>query len=770
MKQEFSVIGKRFSQADGPAKATGAAKYTGDIKLPGMLIGKVLRSPYPHARIKRIDKSKAEELPGVEAVITWEDTPKIPYASSFRDLPMAPSGSLQRADEYILADKARYVGDAIAAVAAVNEQVAEEALKLIEVEYEKLPFVILPREAIKPEAPKIHDYAENNVAVHLGYPLAEGDVEKGFQESDVVLEETFSVSKQVAGHLETQACIANVEPTGKITCYSPCQLPFPLRRELAKMFNLPEGMINVVSPFVGGSFGARLSVYNEPIAIALALKTRKPVKIEYTKEEDFTCVHTRTADEYTIKMGFKKDGTLHAMQIKVLTWSGAYLGRAQLAGAITLIWGMGHYRCPNRAGECKVVYCNTTPSAAMRGYGNPEIMWGVEQMMDMAAEKLGMDPLEIRLKNIKKAGEPSNFGLPIESTYLEDCIKAGAERIGWWEKRGRKEEGIKRRGIGMATMTHCSGAYPLLLEHSGAIVKFNEDGSVNLVVNPGSPGTHIWGALSQIAAEELGIHPEDIHIVTGETDKTLFDLGSHASRSTYVTGNAVLEAAREAKRQLLERAAKMLEASPEDLEVKDKRVYLKSAPEKGLSVSEVVRSAMWDMKGECLNIAGKSSFASKWTSPPTAAYFAEVEVDIETGEVKVLRFITAVDCGTAINPMTVEGQCEGGIQQGIGYALTEDFVINKETGVLESDNFTTYKMPTALDMPETEIIIINKPDPKGPFGAKGVGEPATVGVAPAIANAIYDAVGVRVLDLPVTPEKLLKALKEKQHGDSGRGD
>ena len=760
MSQKFAVVGRRLAQADTPLKATGAARYAADIKLPGMLVGKVLRSPYPHAKIKRIDKSKAENLPGVEAVITLEDTPRILYASSFRDLPMAPSGSLQRADEYVLADKARYVGDAVAAVAAVDERVAEEALRLIEVEYEELPFAVHPKDAMKPGVPRIHDYAENNVAVRVSYPLAEGDVEKGFQESDVVVEETFSVSKQVSGFLEPQTTIASVDPTGKVTCYSPCQLPFPLRRELAKAFNLPEGMINVVSPFVGGSFGARLSVYNEPIAIALAMKTHRPVKIEYTMEENFTCVHTRTADEYMVKMGFKKDGTLHSMYIKVLTWSGAYLGRAQLAGAITLIWGMGHYRCPNRDGECEVVYCNTTPSAAMRGYGNPEVMWGVEQVVDMAAEKLGMNPLELRLKNIKKAGEPSNLGLPIESSYLEDCIESGAARMGWKEKWG-KQKAI-RRGLGVATMTHCSGAYPLLMEHSGAIVKFNEDGSVNLTINPGSPGTHIWGALSQIAAEELGIYPEDVHIVTGETDKTLFDLGSHASRSTYVTGNAVLEASKRAKKQLLERAAKMLEVSPEELEVGDRRVYVRSAPEKEISVTEVVRSAMWDLKGECLNIAGESSFASRWTSPPTAAYFAEVEVDTETGEVKVLKFLTALDCGTAINPMTVEGQCEGGIQQGIGYALTEDFVVNRETGVLESDNFTTYKMLGTLDMPETEVIIINKPDPKGPFGAKGVGEPATVGVAPAIANAIYDAVGVRITDLPITPEKVLRALKEKQ--------
>jgi len=763
MAEKFSVVGKRITQVDAAAKATGAARYTVDIKLPGMLVGRVLHSPYPHAKIKKIDKSKAEKLPGVEAVITIDDTPKIRWARSFRDLPMAPSGSLQQSDEYILADKARYVGDPVVAVAAVDEKTADEALDLIEVEYEELPFVLDPREAMKPGAPQIHDYAKNNIVVRATPPpfLVKGDVEKGFAESDVVVEESFFVSKQVACQMEPQACVASVDANGRITCYSPCQLAHPFRRELGKMFNKPVGRINVISPFVGGSFGTRLSCHNEPICVALALKTNKPVKLEYTKEEDFTATDTRTGDYYTVKMGFKKDGTLHAFTIHTTAWSGGYLGRAQLAGGITLVWGLGHYRCPNTDGWCDVVYTNVPLAGAMRGYGNPEIMWGVEQTMDIAAEKLGIDPVELRLKNVKHTGEMANMGLPIESSYIDDCIREGAKRIGWKEKRTKRKAGKIRWGVGMATMTHCSGAWPLLIEHSSAFIKFNEDGTISLMVNPGSPGTHIWGTLAQIAAEELGISVEDVNVVTGSTDATMFDLGSHASRSTYVTGNAVLEAARQAKAQLMERAAKMLGVSPDELDVKDRQVYVKKAPEKHISVADVCFDAIWNLKGESLNISGKSSWASHYNSVPTAAYFAEVAVDTETGEVKVIKFITATDCGTAINPMTVEAQCEGGIQQGIGYGLTEDYVINKDTGVVESDNFTTYKMPGTLDMPETEIIIIDKPDPKGPFGAKGVGEPALVGVAPAIANAVYDAVGVRITDLPITPEKVIAALKAK---------
>jgi len=763
MAEEFSVIGKTITQPDAVAKATGSALYAADIKLPGMLIGKVLRSPYPHAKILRIERTKAEKLPGVKAVITKDDLLKIAYTCSFRDLPMIRAGSLQRPDQFILADKARYVGDAIAAVAAVNEHIADEALSLIKVEYEKLPAVLNPEEAMKPGAPRVHDHAEGNIAGHYTYRFAQGDVEKAFKEADLLVDDTYETTKQVAAQLEPQAVIANYDATGSVTVWSPCQLPHLAKRELAHIFGMPAGKIRLINPFVGGSFGCRLSIYNEPICIALAMITGKPVKIEYTKEEDFACLETRTPARYHLRMGFKKDGTLTAVQLKLIVWAGGYAGRSQLVGNVMLIWGLGHYRCPNRAGEVYNVYTNTPMSGAMRGYGNPEIMWGVEQTMDMAAEKLGIDPVELRLKNILKVGELSNKGLPIESTALEKCIRMGAERIGWKEKRDRREKGGSRcRGVGMATAAQSSGGYPGLLEHSTALIKLNEDGSANLIVHPGSPGTNIWGALSQIAAEELGVFAEDIHIVTGDTDITMFDLGSHASRSTYVTGNAVLMATRQAKNQLLERASKRLEVSPAELETKDRKVYMRENPQKSISIAEIARDAIYGLDGECLNISGKCSWEPKSSPSPTAAFFAEVEVDTETGEVKVLKFITAIDSGRVINPTTVEGQAEGAIAQGIGFALTEDYVIHQGTGAVETNNFDSYKIPSIADMPETEIILVEEPDPTGPFGAKGTGELSLAGVAPAIANAIYDAVGVRIKEMPITPDKILEALERRE--------
>jgi xanthine dehydrogenase molybdenum-binding subunit len=760
MSRAHSVVGKRITQPDAAAKATGNAIYASDITIPGMLIGKVLRSPYPHARIKRIDKSKAENLPGVEAVITPEDTAQWQkFDRGLKDLPMIAGGYTVPPDEGVLNERARHFGDTIAAVAAINEHIAEEALELIEVEYECLPFVIDPKEATRPDASQISDFAKDNIGKHMSYAFPEGNAEKALGDAYCVVEGTFSTTKQEHCTAETAAAVARLDVNGRLIVWSQCQLAHMARREIAHIFNMPVHRVKIITPFIGGSFGQRGALCAEPICVALALKTGKPVKLVYSREENFVALESRTGFQCTLRMGFQKDGTLTAMDTYMLGRLGGYMGCGPMASAIGMIFGLGHYRCPNRAGEADMVLTNTPMSGAFRGFGNPAIMWGIEQLVDEAAEKLGMSPIEIRLKNIKKEGEIANMGLLLESSYLERCIRQGAEAIGWKEKWGKRKEGTIRRGVGMATMTHCSGAAPLYLDHSNASLKLNEDGTADLVVHPAPVGQHIWGALSQIAAEELGIHAEDVNIVTGDTDVTLFEYGSDASRSTYVIGNATLMAARQAKEQLLERAAGMLGVSVQELEINDRQIFSSTEPKKRISVADVCYDAIYNFKGECLNISGKCSWESKWNSPPTGAFFAEVEVHAETGRVAVTKFVTAMDCGKAINPMAVEGQLEGGIQQGIGYGLTEDYVINNDTGVVETDNYDSYKMPGIMDMPETQIIIIDEPDPKGPFGAKGVGEPGMVGVAPAIANAIYDAIGVRIKDLPITPEKVLNALE-----------
>ena len=740
--------------------ATGAAEYTTDVKLSGMLIGKVLRSPYPHARILKIDKSKAEKLPGVEAVISFEDVSQKPFNRSVLGLTLRnPVAELK--DQCIFNDKARYVGDEVAAVAAINESIAEEALELIEVEYEKLSAVFDPVEAMKPDAPIIHDFAKSNVVWHQPFPAPIGDVEKGFQEADYIVEETFRTSRQKHCPMEPAACAASFDTTGRLTVWSPAQQVFPFRRHIAEIFDIPEGMVRWLTPHVGGGFGNGCGMRAEPICVALAKKTGKPVKLEYTREEQFITTDTRNAYIQALGMGVKKDGTITALQVKLIAHAGAYFSQSCAVTNVTMGHFMGLYRCQNRAAEADIVYTNTPTNGAFRGYGNPQAMWALEQLIDMACEKIGMDPLEFRLKNHVRTGDPWIAGIPVENCALDDCIKIGAERIGWKEKRGEKGEGARRRGVGMAIMMHVSGAHPGNIDAANAFVKFNEDGSANLAVSACDMGQNILGTVAQIAAEELGLRAEDIHIVSGDTDITMWDAGQHASRSLYTIGNAVQRAAAEAKGQLLERAAKKLGVSADELEVKLGRICVKASPEKGVSVAEVAKDAIYNYQGECLNISGKCSWEPKLNSPIFQAAFAEVEVDTQTGEVKPIKVVVVQDSGQVINPTTVEGQLEGGIMQGIGYGLTEDFVINKDTGVLESDNFTTYKIPSTLDTPDIEVILVEQPVPSGPFGAKGVGEASIVGVAPAIANAIYDAVRVRIRELPITPEKVLKALRAK---------
>jgi len=760
MSQELSVVGKRLPRFGAGEMATGAAKYTVDIKLPGMLIGKILRSPYPHAKILKVDKSKAEKLPGVEAVIARKDVPGKIFNRSNLDI-LLEKPEMDIPDENIFSDKSRYIGDEVAAVAAISESMAEKALELIEVECEKLPAVFDPIEAMKPDAPRLHDHAEKNVACHIPSSESKGDVEQGFQEADYIIEETFHTSKQKHCHLESHACVASFDTNGKLTVWSPCQQAHLLRRKIATLFDIPEGMVKVQTQPVGGAFGGRLSFNTEPICVALAKKTGKPVKLEVAREEDFVAYETRQPFTLTGKIGVRKDGIITALQMKMVADAGAYFSHSGATSAVGMSDFSGPYKCPNLLAESDIVYTNTPVSGGMRGYGNPEAMWVLEQLVDMAAEKIGMDPMEFRLKNHKQADEYGKKGHHIETCALDECIKIGAEKIGWKENRSQRKEGVKKRGVGMAIMMHTTGAKNELIEHTNAFIKLNEDGSANLVISACDMGQNILGTLAQIAAEELGVLYEDIHIISGDTDVTMFDAGQHASRSLYCIGNAVQRAAAEVKRQLLERAAKILGVSANELETESRRIYVKTVPENGISISEVARDAIYNFKEACVNISGKCSWEPKGDPFPFQAVFAEVEVDTETGEVKVIKIITTHDIGRAINPATVEGQLEGGIIQGMGYGLTEDFVINKDTGAVESDNFTTYKIPSTLDIPEIEVILVEQPVPSGPFGAKSVGESGMVAIAPAIANAIYDAVGVRVKELPMTPEKILKALKAK---------
>ena len=461
-----------------------------------------------------------------------------------------------------------------------------------------------------------------------------------------------------------------------------------------------------------------------------------------------------------------EDCAITALEQRILSDSGAYFSHSGTISAVNMQSTLGVMRSPVIAGKATIVYTNNPTSSGMRGYGNPEGSFILQQAIDVAAEKCGMDPVEFRLKNIKGVGECSMWEpVCLESCALEQCITQGAERIGWekkWQGWGSKKEGRYRRGIGMSIMTHASGAGGFLLEHSTAIIKLHEDGSAQLTVSPCEMGQGILGALSQIAAEAIGLRYEDIHVITGDTDVTLFDIGTHASRSTYAMGNAALDAGRKVKAMILERAARAWETTPDALDIREGRVYLKADPAKTVSVGEIASGGMYEygMEGQHISATGKHQAVTH--SPNFQAGFAEIEVDVETGVIKVLKYVVAHDIGRAINPLTVEACLEGGAYQGLGYALTEDLAIDERTGKVLTDSFATYKMLSTLDMPEVEVILVEEPDPNGPFGAKGVGETGITNVAPSIANALYDAVGIRIHSLPMTPEKVLEALQSQR--------
>jgi xanthine dehydrogenase molybdenum-binding subunit len=798
----FSSVGKRLPDITGLAKVTGRATFISDLSLPGMLIGKILHSPHAHARIVSIDASAAETLPGVEAVVTHHDAPSTQYTGTLMNL--QSYGGIEVWGVYdtrVLEDKVRYVGDAVAAVAAVDELTADRALELIRVEYEVLPAVFDEAEARAPGAPALHDRVQRrqedgtpgeepvigNLAVHVcHHPI--GDVEQGLREADHVIEAVGYTSKQKQAPLETFHCMADFDAQGRLTLWAPTQLPFLFQRMIAYIFDMPAGMVRIKNEFTGGGFGVGLSVFREPICVLLAKKAGRPVKLGYSRQEEFVDRPTRAClGPYSIRMGVKKDGSISGIDRHIVSTAGAHIECAALSAMIAEAAANPLYRRATYRAEVDAVYTNKTPCGAMRGFGNPEETFVREQVVDMAAEALGMDPVEFRLQNLSRLGDPGTFGpdFPITSSGMADCLRIGAERIGWTTKRasrgadGSREAsaevglgapsdqipgaaipgpGPRRRGLGVSCTAHNSGAWPVHVEHSNALIKFREDGSVVLSIWPASVGTNAFTSLAQIAAEVLGIPFETVSVVWGDTDTNLYEIGSHASRTVYILGQAVERAAIDARNNLLARAAKILGVSADALDVRDGSVFAPGRPSVTMSVAEVAKRSIYDLY-DVEQIVGKASFSPSTSPPPYQALFAEVEVDTETGEVDVLRMVAVNDSGRAINPMTVEGQLEGGTAQGLGYALFEDPVLDSASGRMLTDDFDTYKIPGSLDMPELETILLDQPDPTGPFGAKGVGEPGCVNQAPAIANAIYDAVGVRIWSLPMTPEKVLAALK-----------
>ena len=792
MAQEYMYVGRSMPRSDLIDKVTGKARYTEDIAVPDMLEGRILHSTRPHANLKSIDTSVAEQVPGVVAVITHKDLPPDRFSRSTMAEALPDwAFAFERQDQFILSEKARYIGDCIAAVAAETIEAAEQALALITVEYEDLPAVFDPLAALERDAPQIHPDVDGNVALDANYAYNKGDVEAAFRAAEATVEFSGSTSRQKHFHLETDAAIAWWSTDGRLHIISPSQGPHLARRHFAKRVfpNLSEGQIQWESPTIGGGFGARLALGVEPVAAALAKVVDRPVRVTMTREEDFRGYSSRTDQHQTIRMAADKDGTLTAIQHHVIGDSGAYMSHSGTTCLSNVKTQLGLFRCENVEGHVTVAYTNTPTTAGFRGYGNPEGAFVSQQAIDMCAEKVGISPIDIRLKNIRTEGEPSLLeSVPLEHTRLRECIMTGAERFGWndkWAGWGVKKMGRRRRGVGMAVVGHASGAGGHLLEHSSAIFKVMEDGSANLIVSPSEMGQGILGVLAQIGAEASGLEYDKIRTVTGDTDVTMFDIGSHASRSTLVIGNAVADAGQQIKTQIRKLAVdhfalQQRNVVVDEIDVRGGRAFLINDPEIWIDVAEISEKAIYDFEkrpasnsdgdgGPDGQIVATGSYLSSSHHPNHQAGFVEVEVDTMTGEVSVIKYLAVHDIGKAINPLLVEIQMQGSSMQAIGFALLEDYVIDIETGVTLSDSLFSYRLPRISDVPELEHHLIEEPIEAGPFGAKGVGEAGLAPPAPAIANAIYDAIGARIHSLPLSSDKILHALNTQRDPEQKTG-
>lgn len=739
MAKEYKIIGKKVERVDALERLVGEAKYASDIYLPGMLYVKFLRSPHPHAKVVRIDAAGAQALSGVKAILTAADVPnyRIHGRTTTPAVPMP-----------VLASTARYVGDEILAVAAVDEETAEEALELIKVEYEVLPFLLDAEEAVKPQAVKI--YPEGNIVLEPADTLNRGNVEEGFIQADVILEEKYKT--HMLQHVTLEPRVTVTSWNGKrLTLWDSHKAPFRLRTDMARALALKVNQVRVLTPFIGGDFGDKGQLERQHVVCGLmAMKTKRPVKLEFTREENFLGTHHRYPTTWTMKYGAKKDGTLMAIHIRLYADVGAYYHQDFAYNSLEVPKGV--YRCPNVRLEGYNVFTNKPEAGQMRCVGHPAGMFAQEVHMDRLAERLGMDPLVFRLKNYaRKEDGDQDRKIPFASVGLEECARKGADRIGWeanWTKPGSSPGPVKR-GLGVAFQSCRHG---LIMPPMSAIIKLDPDGTVELMNGLNDSGGWQKTTMAMIAAEEMGVPYEAVEVTTGDTDATTDAGGPGASRGTASVGLAVIDAARDAKNQLLDVAAEQLKKKKEELEIRDGQIFVQGE-NRSVPYREILSRAPSPIIGR-----GSGKAPQHVAMHTFGAHFAEVAVDTRTGKIEVLRLIAAHDVGRAINRLGCENQIEGGSIMGIGYGMLERQYIDSQTGICVNPNLVDFKIPSILDVPRVEPIIVESEDPYGPFGAKGVGEPPYGVPAPAIANAIYNAVGVRFDEIPINLRSILDRL------------
>lgn len=749
----FKTIGKSEPRRDLPEKLTGEAKYTADVQLPGMLFGKILRSPHPHARILSINVDAARNLPGVRAVVTPFDAPKGQVAP---DMP-------------ILDTEARYVGDEVAAVAADDEDLAEAALSLIEVKYEQLPFVTDAVEAIKPDAPQTRP--GGNLVGGKPLTLTRGNVEEGFAQADRIFEETYSTPAHAGAALEPRAAVASWDGDN-LTVWKSTRGVHADQLALSLALDVPRGNIRVMGQNMGAGYGTKDETRLGAITAVLAQRAGRPVKIELTRQEEFVAGRHRHGTTTTVRMGVKNDGTVTAVHATTIMDTGAYLSsgpgviRRAGQGALYL------YRCANVQYDGYLTYTNTPSGGSYRALGAPQGHFALESLADTISEALGIDPLEFRLKNhVRLEGQPGERvtpanevldtqpvegGVPFSSNGLRECLQIGSEAIDWGQPSERPESGNLRRGKGMGMFIYRGGAGG----RSIARMRLESDGSLRLLTGLMDVGEGSLTVMPQIAAEELGVGYSQVLVTFGDSETTPEAPLTAGSTATFSTGTATKEAARQLKARIIEVVAPLLDTEPSNLQITDDGVEHIQYPERSVSFAQIAESA-----GEIEIEAAISPGSRDHVINSFGAHFAEVEVDTDTGQVRVLRYIAAHDSGRILNPKLAINQVEGGVSQMLGFTLSEQMLTDPRNGVTLNASFLEHKSPSLQDFPEMQVLFADVVDPVGPFGAKALGEPPSIGVAPAVANAIYNAIGVRIRDLPLTPDRVLNEI-EAQGGDS----
>jgi putative selenate reductase molybdopterin-binding subunit len=762
-----SVVGFSKRKVDALRLAKGQPVFTDDFTLPGMLHAALLTSPHPHARIRSIDVEKARALPGVRAVLTYKDLPRVLFAPGCQSYP-----NPKPYDQVSLDSKVRHVGDKVAVVAADTLEIANQALNLIEVDYELLPAVFEAEEALNEGAPLIHDEtdaigildASRNLVVAIKADV--GNVEQGFRESARIFERTYHVQQVQQAPIEPHVTITYWDEDERLVIRTGTQAPFHMRRVLAPILGLPINRIRVIKPRMGGGFGGKMDIILEDLAAHLTIKTGRPIRFEFTREQEFTTTRSRHPATITYRVGVDSQNNLKAVDMSVVENTGAYGVQGMTVVNLIGARGLSTYRSPNIRFDSKVAYTNLPVPSAFRGFGGPQAQFAMESMMDEIAAELKLDPVAFRMQNAIRVGEEIAImallgeGGPVAqivpSSRLPECVEQAAAAIDWERVKDPAwkidlDRPNIRRGLGMCALMH--GTAIPGLDMGGAILKMNDDGSFNLLIGATDLGTGSDTVLAQMAAETLGVPLDKIMVYSSDTDLTPFDVGAYASSTTYISGSAVKKAADMVRDRLFARAALMLNTTPDGMAARNERIFASDG--RSVSLGEIGIHSLHTLNQE--QIMASASHVSMVSPPSFGSQFAEVEVDIETGEVRVKKLVLAIDCGTVINPQTAIGQVEGGMTQALGYAVSEEMVYD-DNGRLLTNRFGDYHIFLANEMPEMVSILVPSYEESGPFGAKGLGEIVAEGVGPAVANAVFNATGVRIRSLPLTPEKVWRAL------------